>query len=328
MKHAKPLVISFSLLAFASASAYAGEDKANGAQAGASAQLEAKKDKFSALDDDGDGFVGHMEAAADPDAASKFHELDKNKDLKLSRAEYQAFAAASASKEAGASAGASAKTGQAKGAMQASELIGKKVTNAQGEDLGEIKDIVIDLKGGKVHAAVLEFGATLGMGEELYAFAISQLKAGKGDKVVLNVDKEKLKSADGFAQNEWPEMDDAYWGRIGGHAKASAGATGKDAKKMNLVRASDLIGRNIEDKSGNDVGEIKDVMVSLQSAQLRGIVIDLNDGGQTTVQAKALTQAKGDKVVLNTSVDQQRRQGKNRAGGTASGASSGKEGGR
>src|SRR3954447_5388222 len=47
--------------------------------------------------------------------------------------------------------------------MAADTLEGDKVVNSAGEDLGEIKDIMIDVPSGRVAYAVLSFGGLLGM---------------------------------------------------------------------------------------------------------------------------------------------------------------------
>jgi sporulation protein YlmC with PRC-barrel domain len=57
--------------------------------------------------------------------------------------------------------------------MRISQLIGMDVRNAEGKDLGEINDVVVDVDSGKVHYAVLGFGGFLGMGEKLFAFPLS-----------------------------------------------------------------------------------------------------------------------------------------------------------
>jgi sporulation protein YlmC with PRC-barrel domain len=202
---------------------------------------------------------------------------------------------------------------QQQGQMPASELIGSKVMDLQGQELGEISDVVIDLRGARVHAAVLEFGGVLGMGEKHYAFPISQLKPGKQrDQFVLNIDKQKLQSAEGFAKGQWPGMDDEYWGRVGG--RASAGQTKQQGSRpgMSLVRASELDGRNVQDKSGQNVGEIQGVIVDTRSGQVRNFIIDVDDAGQARVQAKALTRGTGDDLVLSGMTAQQlRSQAKN-----------------
>lgn len=310
----KPLVVSFSLLAFAAAGAYANEGNKASSDASSAAGSAAKKEDFSRLDKDGDGMINRMEAAADADAKSRFEQLDSNQDQKLSQQEYRASTRASDRVGSSASAGASSsgKSGQAQqqDQMQMSKLVGAKVSGAKGEDLGEIKDVVIDMQGGKVHAAVLEFGGVLGMGEKNYAFPISQLKQGKGNQFTLNVDKQKLKNAEGFAQGQWPAMNDEYWGRVGGQASAGASKSQGQKKDMNLVRGSELIGKEIQDKSGQDVGEIKDIAIDLKSGQLRNVVIEVSEGGQASVQAKTLTTGTGDKIVINMSAEQLKQQAK------------------
>ncbi len=270
MKHGNTLLVSFSLLALAGAPAYANE--------------AANKEAFSKLDKDGDGMVGRIEAAADADAKSRFERLDANQDGKLSRAEYES-------------------SGQAAG-TQASALIGKAVVDSSGKDIGEIKDVVINLNGGKVHAAVLEFGGVLGMGEKHYAFPVRQLQAGKDqDQLVLKVDKEKLKNAQGFAKGQWPAMNDEYWGRVGGES-AGSGASKAQPRNLKLVRASEMIGNNVQGKNGNEVGEIKDLTLSLKDGSVRNVIVELNDGGQAMLQTSALTTGTGGKLMLGLTDEQ------------------------
>lgn len=49
--------------------------------------------------------------------------------------------------------------------MGADTLIGNDVYNTRDEDLGDIKEIMLDTASGKVAYAVLSFGGFLGMGE-------------------------------------------------------------------------------------------------------------------------------------------------------------------
>jgi len=96
--------------------------------------------------------------------------------------------------------------------MKAKDLIGLDVRNQQGENLGKIQDIVIDLNQGRVAYAVLSFGGFLGMGDKLFSLPPESLKFASDNKsVVLNVDKERLKSAPGFDKNNWPETSNRQW---------------------------------------------------------------------------------------------------------------------
>jgi sporulation protein YlmC with PRC-barrel domain len=97
--------------------------------------------------------------------------------------------------------------------LSATTIIGDKVINPQGENLGEIKELMIDLDLGRVAYAVLSFGGVLGMGEKLFAvpFQALQLRPDRHE-FVLNVDKEKLKKAPGFDKDHWPSATDRMWG--------------------------------------------------------------------------------------------------------------------
>ena len=97
--------------------------------------------------------------------------------------------------------------------LSATTIIGDKVINPQGEHLGEIKELMIDLDLGRVAYAVLSFGGVMGLGEKLFAipFQALQLRPDRHE-FVLNVDKEKLKKAPGFDKNNWPSTADRTWG--------------------------------------------------------------------------------------------------------------------
>ena len=59
--------------------------------------------------------------------------------------------------------------------MGADTLIGEDVYNTKDEDLGDIKEIMLDMNNGKIAYAVLSFGGFLGMGDKLFAVPWSAL---------------------------------------------------------------------------------------------------------------------------------------------------------
>jgi sporulation protein YlmC with PRC-barrel domain len=96
--------------------------------------------------------------------------------------------------------------------MAADTLEGDDVVNAQGEDLGEIKEIMIDVPSGRVAYAVLSFGGMLGLGDKLFAIPWHALQLDPENHCfVLDVDKERLKNAPGFDKDHWPSMADQRW---------------------------------------------------------------------------------------------------------------------
>ncbi|MHC8372580.1 PRC-barrel domain-containing protein [Pseudomonas sp. MDT1-85] len=96
--------------------------------------------------------------------------------------------------------------------MGADTLIGNDVYNHNEEDLGDIKEIMLDVRSGRVSYAVLSFGGFLNMGEKLFAVPWNALTLDTVNKrFVLNVDKERLEHAPGFDKDNWPNMADESW---------------------------------------------------------------------------------------------------------------------
>lgn len=112
-----------------------------------------------------------------------------------------------------AQAGGGAKTEMAS-AMRSSKLSGMNVKNPQGEDLGTVNDIVIDIKDGRVSYVAVSVGGFLGVGDKLLAIPFHELtfRHGQDDMhFVLNATKEKLEAAPGFASDSWPDVADPKW---------------------------------------------------------------------------------------------------------------------
>jgi sporulation protein YlmC with PRC-barrel domain len=103
---------------------------------------------------------------------------------------------------------------------KASELVGMEVKNQDGEDLGEIKEIVLDLNGGRVAYAVLEcdgegVGGLLNIDNKLIAVPIAAFKTPMNEEehyLTLHADMEKFSKATGFNEDNWPAIGRPMWG--------------------------------------------------------------------------------------------------------------------
>ena len=106
-------------------------------------------------------------------------------------------------------------TAEMYGVVSASKIIGEAVINRKNEDLGKIHELVIDAKEGRLAYAVLSFGGFMGMGNKLFALPWKAFEfATTENKLILNVDKEKLKAAPGFDKDsKWPDFADRTWGK-------------------------------------------------------------------------------------------------------------------
>lgn len=95
-----------------------------------------------------------------------------------------------------------------------SKFIGMEVENPQGENLGEVKDIMIDSTG-RVRYAAVSYGGFMGMGDKMYAVPLDAFTY-KRDKdmffddviLTLNITQEQLKDDKGFDNKNWPNLDD------------------------------------------------------------------------------------------------------------------------
>lgn len=96
--------------------------------------------------------------------------------------------------------------------LSASSLIGNDVRNGVGDDLGDVKDIMIDVETGTIAYAVLDMGGFLGIGNKLFAVPWRALSLDTDShEFVLDVDKETLDNAPGFDKDNWPDFTSPAW---------------------------------------------------------------------------------------------------------------------
>lgn len=82
------------------------------------------------------------------------------------------------------------------GSVGASKLVGLNVRNAQGETIGEIKEVLIS-NGGSIQSAIVAVGGFLGVGERNVALAWNQLKFqrdGEQLRAMIGMSKDQLKT--------------------------------------------------------------------------------------------------------------------------------------
>lgn len=96
--------------------------------------------------------------------------------------------------------------------LSATSIIGTDATNADGQDLGKIEDLVMDLEFGVISYAILSYGGFMGMGNKWFALPWSAFSPSNSEeKFVLGISEDKLKEAEGFDKDSWPQMD-RIWG--------------------------------------------------------------------------------------------------------------------
>lgn len=160
--------------------------------------------------------------------------------------------------------------------MRLSQLIGKDVRNAQGEDLGDIKDVIMDVNNGRVHYVVLSLGGFLGLGDKLFAYPVRAFSpASDKDELVLNVARERLKAAPGFDSNKYPDFNrpdyrtqvDTYFGPT---------VAVKAQPNMRLIRGTELLDKDVNGPDGRDMGEIEDVVINMGNGDVHYAVLEFD----------------------------------------------------
>jgi sporulation protein YlmC with PRC-barrel domain len=188
---------------------------------------------------------------------------------------------------------------------RASELIGMEVKNAQGEDLGKIHDLVVGMRSGRVRYAALSFGGFAGLGEKLFAIPFQglQLATGEDDEkhFVLNIPMEQFENAQGFEENNWPDLANPQWvAQIEGRYQIQARTPRRDGQQRQTdeetadqadparqpdqaaqgqrrgrqgrdvgIRVSKVRGMNVRNTSNQEVGEVEDIVIDGQRGRVR-----------------------------------------------------------
>ena len=97
--------------------------------------------------------------------------------------------------------------------VNAEDVIGVDVKNTQGDNLGEVKAIMIDKLSGQVAYVVLSYGGFLGLGDKLFALPWKIFSYDKTEDCFrLALSEEKLKKSPGFDKDHWPDMSNPIWG--------------------------------------------------------------------------------------------------------------------
>ena len=93
--------------------------------------------------------------------------------------------------------------------LRASDLIDMDVENLNGDEIGEIDDLIIS--NGKVPNAVISVGGFLGMGEKLVAVPYNELRVdNEGEHIVYDATEDQLKSLPEFnymeGESRWSDL--------------------------------------------------------------------------------------------------------------------------
>lgn len=240
--------------------------------------------------------------------------------------------------------------------MTAKDLMGKNVETKFGDKIGSVKDLVVDVRSGRVDYVIVSSGGVAGIGSQEKAVPPSALstQTTKRNTLSLDMKEDGWKSAPNFDKSQLASLGDQtqmqqiykYYQKqppvMASQPPATPApsptgrASGTQVQAGNLQLASDLIGKEIVDRQGQEIGKVSDLLVDVNGTKEVFAVLkpgskiqELNrePGKQiyaVPVSSFNLNSGEKDKVVTQLSFDQfQQARPFDRASWPESGATTG-----
>lgn len=177
---------------------------------------------------------------------------------------------------------------------EAEDLLDLPLRNAQGENLGEVEDLAIDWRDGRVVYAIVSYGGLFdAIGDKLFAVPAKALRLAD-DHFVLDLPKEQIQESWGFGRYDWPDMDapdyvarahDWYkleqtFEREQSELPADTEVERASAEYLKrqatgtLQKASDLDDMTIVDAAGETIGEVDDLLVDWEQGRVVKVPVE------------------------------------------------------
>jgi sporulation protein YlmC with PRC-barrel domain len=197
-------------------------------------------------------------------------------------------------------------------AAKASDVIGMTVKNKQDENLGKVKDLIVDLESGRIVQVILSTGGFIGIGDTLTAVPPEALHCDAAHKVLhLDADKEKLANAPKFETSKWAEYSDSnhlaavyrYYGeepafsfiqtrdavvdgqpntvstrKTDGTWDKNRLASGSqcmipESRLGQVERASKLLGKSVRNLQDEKLGNVENILLDLPSGRIVAVIV-------------------------------------------------------
>jgi uncharacterized protein YrrD len=159
--------------------------------------------------------------------------------------------------------------------MRASTLLGYNVYNLNGDNIGSINDMLMNVQNGNILFATIEYGGFLDIGDRVVPVPLSAFNWQAENELVLNVDEQQLESLPDVG-NDWPNVTDNtwndeiadYWNNLG----INPGYGANDSNTIMYV--SNLVGFSLTDVGFGDQGSINDILVNPSQSTAQYVIVD------------------------------------------------------
>jgi sporulation protein YlmC with PRC-barrel domain len=151
--------------------------------------------------------------------------------------------------------------------VRSEKVLGAAVYDANGKQIGEIKDVVFDENTGGATRAVLSVGDYLGIGDQLTPVEWNKINAVRTDnnncRFTVTATKADLQKEQSFGPDNWPDFTNGW--------------NGENVQGKKLVRMSQANDADLYDTNGNQIGGIKDLMLDTQSGRIAYAVVTFSN---------------------------------------------------
>jgi len=172
--------------------------------------------------------------------------------------------------------------------FRSSEIIGLAVRNKEGENLGKIDDLVVDMKSGEVRYAALAYGGVAGIGSKLFAvpfekmtFVFGEPNKANSRHFLFEESKDKLENSQGFDSSHWPNVADPQWGASidkhynverKEHLKTEQGAAPQVAYET-VFRASKVKGMDVRNDHDENLGSVDELVIDVTKGHIKYVAL-------------------------------------------------------
>ncbi|MEZ4733957.1 MAG: PRC-barrel domain-containing protein [Caldilineaceae bacterium] len=159
--------------------------------------------------------------------------------------------------------------------VRASTLLDYNVSNLNGDNIGEIEDMLIDVETGNILFATLEYGGFLDIGDSEVAVPMSAFNWGSENELILNVAEDQLEALPDVGA-DWPNVTDATWNdEIVNFWENEGINTGfASADTQTVMYASNLIGYSLSDVGFGAEGSVYDILVNPSQSNAPYAIVD------------------------------------------------------
>jgi hyperosmotically inducible protein len=185
--------------------------------------------------------------------------------------------------------------GQLKDTVKTSDVIGMSVVNDQGQKLGKVEDLAVDVESGRIVQVIIATGGLLGMGETLTPVPPGVLYH-EGDPKVLDLDAsaDKFNAAPKCAAGKWDEdtqsnrvveiygyydqkpyfVASQYDRNVNGNVAHNYHPANRARSNLGYVQnASKLMGTPVTNLQAEKIGKVENLIVDLPAGRIEAVIV-------------------------------------------------------